>query len=95
MSPRLPDIHYRVVKESKCEIVEAEAQVCKLSLQTAAVPEDWQVDGVTNRYGKGSEGNPKNCKLGSLASFPSIHLSESVLKDKITDIMKTWINIVC
>lgn len=95
MSPGLPDVHYAVLKEPKCAVVEAEAKVCNLSLQTAVVPEDCQVTDVTHRYGKGSEGNPKNGRQVSLASFPSIHLAKAVIKDKITEIMKTWINIVC
>lgn len=69
--------------------------MCNLSSQTAVVPEDCQVTDVTHRYGKGSEGNPKNGRQVSLASFPSIHLAKAVIKDKITEIMKTWINIVC
>lgn len=92
MSPGLPDIHHRVLKEPEYEVVKAEAKVCNLSSQTAAVPEDWQVTDVTHRYRKGSGGNPKNRRQVSLASFLSIHLAESVIKDKI---VKTWVNIVC
>lgn len=89
----LPDIQHRAPKDPKCEVVEAEAKRVTSS-QTATVPEDWQVSDVTHKYEKSSEGNPKNHRLANLASFPSIHLAESLIKDEITEIMKTWINIV-
>jgi len=35
-----PDIHHKVLKELKNEIIKAEAKICILSSQTAAVAED-------------------------------------------------------
>lgn len=82
------------MQEPKCEVVEAEAKMCKTSSQTAAMPEDWQATNVTHRYGQGSEGNPRNYRHMNLASFLSTHLEELVINVTTTEITKTWINIV-
>lgn len=55
-SPRLPDIHHRVLRKPKSEIIKAEAKMCNLSSKTAAVPENFQVSDVTHRYGRDSGG---------------------------------------
>ncbi|PKU46051.1 rna-directed dna polymerase from mobile element jockey-like [Limosa lapponica baueri] len=44
----LRDIHHRVLKDPKCEVVEVETKLCNLSSQTASVPEDWQVTNATH-----------------------------------------------
>jgi len=53
-----PDIHHKVLKELKNEIIKAEAKICILSSQTAAVAEDWKGTDVTHRYEVKSGGAP-------------------------------------
>lgn len=47
-------------EELECETAELLAKLFNLSLQTAAVPEDWGAASVIPNYKKGSSGDPGN-----------------------------------
>lgn len=47
---RTRNIHPRVLKELKLEITDLLTVVCKLSLKTASVLEDWRVANVTSLF---------------------------------------------
>lgn len=49
-------------EELECETAELLAKLCNLSLQTAAVPENWGAASVIPNYKKGSRGDPGNNK---------------------------------
>lgn len=51
---------FRSPEDLECETAEVLAKLYNLSLQTAAVPEDWGAASVIPNYKKGSRGDPGN-----------------------------------
>ena len=63
-SPGPDGIHPRVLKGLKYEIADLLTKICKMSISSASVPEDWKMANVTPIFKKGSRGESRKLQAG-------------------------------
>jgi hypothetical protein len=81
-APGPANIHPRILKELRYELVKPLCMLFTKSLHTEKVPQDWKLAIVTPIYKKGAKADPGNYRPVSLTSVPC-KVMESVIKDEL------------
>ena len=80
-----PDqIHGKLLYELRSELVKPLTKLCRLSIQTGIVPQDWRDANVASLHKKGSREKTENYRPVSLTSI-ICKILESILKDVIVE----------
>jgi hypothetical protein len=81
-APGPDNIHPRILKELRYELVKPLYMLFTKSLYTETIPQDWKLAIVTPIYKKGAKADPGNYRPVSLTSVPC-KIMESVIKDEL------------
>jgi hypothetical protein len=86
-----PDnMHPRLLKETKSQIIKPMTTIFRKSMQEGKVPEDWKEGQITPIFKKGRKSDPGNYRPVSLTSVVC-KMMESIIRDKVMEHMEGYI----